>query len=270
MTTPSLTNPNPKREDERAAEALCERRGFGFYTDPMEGGQDAYDISMDALEDVRVVREALSLASARPSPGDPVRAALEEAVAFLEMDDEASTPGTDLYTWLKVVGEPTIRSFPSDTSEKPLGYYFHNPDSGWEVSDSHPITSGECEDATEIEQLTPARLKELLLEAWDDAEELRAERDDAPLSVSTPTGEGEAREDKDRLDWLEQAARRSRTGISFDYIPSVEGAPSGWRFMRRFFIGEARKSLRSAIDAARGEVDQMQRKEAAAPTKGGL
>lgn len=31
------------------AMALCDIRGFGFYTDPMEGGQDAYDISMQAL-----------------------------------------------------------------------------------------------------------------------------------------------------------------------------------------------------------------------------
>lgn len=33
-----------------AAQAILYRRGFGFYTDPMEGGQDAYDISCEALE----------------------------------------------------------------------------------------------------------------------------------------------------------------------------------------------------------------------------
>ena len=76
--------------------------------------------------------------------------------------------------------------------------------------------------------------------------------------------------DKDRLDWLEKAARKSRSGISFDHIPSVEGERSGFRFMRKFFIGDARDTLRSAIDAARGEVEQMQRRElVAAPAADG-
>jgi hypothetical protein len=56
--------------------------------------------------------------------------------------------------------------------------------------------------------------------------------------------------DAERLDWLEHAARKSYTGISFDWIPSVEGEPSGFRFMRRHFIGDAAKSLRAAIDRA--------------------
>lgn len=46
-------------EVERGARALLERRGFGFYTDPMEDGQDAYDISCEALEEVRVVLKAV-------------------------------------------------------------------------------------------------------------------------------------------------------------------------------------------------------------------
>ena len=54
--------------------------------------------------------------------------------------------------------------------------------------------------------------------------------------------------DAERLDWLEVQARKSPTGISFDYVPSVEGEPRGWRFMRRFFIGPASVSLRDAID----------------------
>lgn len=51
-----------------------------------------------------------------------------------------------------------------------------------------------------------------------------------------------------RLDWLEQQARKSRTGISFDWVPTCEGEPSGFRFMRRHFIGEPAKTLRDAID----------------------
>jgi hypothetical protein len=60
--------------------------------------------------------------------------------------------------------------------------------------------------------------------------------------------------DAEILDWLEAEARKSPTGISFDYVPSVDGEPSGWRFMRRHFIGEAKKSLRSAIIAAREQM----------------
>jgi hypothetical protein len=36
---------------EQIAMELCAMRGFGFYTDPMEGGQDAYEISCEALRE---------------------------------------------------------------------------------------------------------------------------------------------------------------------------------------------------------------------------
>lgn len=57
------------------------------------------------------------------------------------------------------------------------------------------------------------------------------------------------RTDTERLAWLEAKARKSQTGISFDYIPSYEGEPSGFRFMRHHHIGEPHKSIRSAIDS---------------------
>lgn len=77
-----------------------------------------------------------------------------------------------------------------------------------------------------------------------------------PLSPNPGSAPDERKmTDAERLDWLEKAARQSRTGISFDWVPSVEGEPSGWRFMRRFFIGPACKSLRGAIEAARRQVD---------------
>lgn len=44
-----------EKQIERAAQALVERRGFGWYEDPMEGGQDAYDICLEALDDARTV-----------------------------------------------------------------------------------------------------------------------------------------------------------------------------------------------------------------------
>jgi hypothetical protein len=47
---------------EAIARAILERQGFGFYTDPMEGGQDAYDITRAALEDGAVALTALSSA----------------------------------------------------------------------------------------------------------------------------------------------------------------------------------------------------------------
>ncbi len=56
--------------------------------------------------------------------------------------------------------------------------------------------------------------------------------------------------DAERLDWLERMAKQSPTGISFDWVPSVEGEPSGFRFMRRRFIGDAKRDIRGAIDAA--------------------
>ena len=55
--------------------------------------------------------------------------------------------------------------------------------------------------------------------------------------------------DKERLDFLEGIAKSSQTGISFDWVPSVEGERSGFRFMRRHFIGPAKTTLRDAIDA---------------------
>ena len=59
--------------------------------------------------------------------------------------------------------------------------------------------------------------------------------------------------DKERLDFIEKAARRSLTGVSFDWVPAVEGEPSGYRAMTRHNIREPKKSLRDAIDQAMKE-----------------
>lgn len=66
-------------------------------------------------------------------------------------------------------------------------------------------------------------------------------------SLSTPSA---PITDKERLDWLEAQARKSQTGISIDWVPSCEGDPSGFRYMRRHHIGEPCKTAREAIDAA--------------------
>lgn len=59
--------------------------------------------------------------------------------------------------------------------------------------------------------------------------------------------------DKERIDWLARAARRSRTGVSMDFVPAdpMDGTPQGWRFMRYHFIGPTRPTIREAIDEAK-------------------
>lgn len=61
---------------------------------------------------------------------------------------------------------------------------------------------------------------------------------------------GEAFTDEQRIQWLQKAARKSPTGISFDWVPSTDSEPSGFRFMRRHFVGDACNTLRQAIDRA--------------------
>lgn len=68
-----------------------------------------------------------------------------------------------------------------------------------------------------------------------------------PLTTSTETT---MPTDKERLDFLEKMSKQSRTGISFDWIPSVEGEASGYRMMRHHLIGQTRGDIRASIDAA--------------------
>ncbi|MDR3502910.1 MAG: hypothetical protein P4L79_10030 [Legionella sp.] len=50
---------------EAAARAILDRQGFGFYTDPMVDGQDAYDISCTAIDDARAAITAYLAATPR-------------------------------------------------------------------------------------------------------------------------------------------------------------------------------------------------------------
>lgn len=62
------------------------------------------------------------------------------------------------------------------------------------------------------------------------------------------------REDAERLDWLEEQAQASRTGVSIDYVYDAEDGyvnEKGYRFMRYRFIGPLGRSAREAIDHAR-------------------
>jgi hypothetical protein len=56
--------------------------------------------------------------------------------------------------------------------------------------------------------------------------------------------------DTQLIDWLEEHAKKSRTGISFDWIRACEGEPSGFRFMRRHHIGDPCPSIRKTIEQA--------------------
>ncbi|MBS1101745.1 hypothetical protein JK202_01720 [Gluconobacter sp. Dm-62] len=76
-----------------------------------------------------------------------------------------------------------IVSWPEEASveteqmrESFCGYLFHNPDTGTEWNISHPVESGECEDATDIQHATFPRLISQMQEAWRALEENEAER----------------------------------------------------------------------------------------------
>lgn len=56
--------------------------------------------------------------------------------------------------------------------------------------------------------------------------------------------------DTNRLDWLEKQVRLSRSGVSFDKVPSVDDERGGYRFMRFHYIGDPAGTLRAAIDEA--------------------
>lgn len=55
--------------------------------------------------------------------------------------------------------------------------------------------------------------------------------------------------------WLEARIRKSRTGISFDYIPSVDGEAKGYRYMENHRIDLAQPTLMKAITEARRMTD---------------
>lgn len=96
-----------------------------------------------------------------------------------------------------------------------------------------------------------AELVQALTDPRDAAEEAAYEELEA---VSARVQQGwdadESVFDAARLRWLEQQARKSRSGISFDWVPPVEGERSGFRFMRRFFVTEQCDTLKAAIDRA--------------------
>lgn len=74
--------------------------------------------------------------------------------------------------------------------------------------------------------------------------------EDCPLESISYVDRGTDPRDTQRLDFLEQQARVSRTGISIDYAQSAEEEQGGYRFMRFHKLYNRKKNIREAIDDA--------------------
>lgn len=88
---------------------------------------------------------------------------------------------------------------PAQVGEPYEGWFYHNPDTGYEWSPSHPVESGEVEDATDIRPATARELKDALLQAWSDLEDARDDLSSTPASPA-PAPSGAERDD--RLWWF--------------------------------------------------------------------
>ncbi len=70
----------------------------------------------------------------------------------------------------------TIPAVQGVTADHPWsGWLFFNPDTGTELSENHPVRSGECDDAEDIRPATKRALRDELVSAWRALAE--AERD---------------------------------------------------------------------------------------------
>ena len=75
----------------------------------------------------------------------------------------------------------------------------------------------------------------------------------APTPAEAPA---DAARDAELLDWLEQEAKESRTGVSIVYRNQADdegGIKRGYRLMRYHQIFSAHSNLRAAIEAAMSE-----------------
>ena len=78
-------------------------------------------------------------------------------------------------------------------------------------------------------------------------------REFVKLASTAPSDGGNEVKDSALLDWLEEQARNSQTGVSFDYCKYTEDGyviEKGYRFMCRHFLGERKPTLREAVVAA--------------------
>ena len=78
-------------------------------------------------------------------------------------------------------------------------------------------------------------------------------REFVKLASTAPSDGGNEVKDSALLDWLDEQARNSQTGVSFDYCKYTEDGyviEKGYRFMCRHFLGERKPTLREAVVAA--------------------
>lgn len=73
----------------------------------------------------------------------------------------------------------------------------------------------------------------------------------SPLAASGEAKMGTSEDLRDLLYWMEFQIKASRTGISFEWVPKCEGEPSGFRFMRKYFISDPFPTLLGAINEAK-------------------
>lgn len=74
--------------------------------------------------------------------------------------------------------------------------------------------------------------------------------EDCPLESITYVDHGANSLDSKRLDFLEQQARASHTGIPFDYAQGNENGQGGYRFMGYHKLHQRKPNIREAIDDA--------------------
>ncbi|MBI1690482.1 MazG-like family protein [Methylorubrum sp. DB1722] len=92
--------------------------------------------------------------------------------------------GLSVFLPLPALASPRADSDERTAGEEHFGYLFHNPDTGYEWSESHPIESGEVEDAENVRPATAKVLHELLIEARSELEDARADL----YSTAQPAG----------------------------------------------------------------------------------
>lgn len=108
----------------------------------------------------------------------------------------------------------------------------------------------------QLESIVESQKASVLRLAYEDAKERIAQLEaDVASNLTMHVAQNKWRQaelERDELlalfEFLEQEARRSRTGISFDWVPTCEGEPSGYRFMRHHHVGQPTKTLRKAIE----------------------
>jgi hypothetical protein len=171
-------------------------------------------------------RTALTTAQAPDKAGE--REGLEAEIARLRhalvrIADQRHSEGCEPFDKALDLADSALTPQPNGTEAsrgvgaQSEGWLYHNPDTGTEWSVSHPVESGEVDDAENIRPATLDAFREEMFAAWKMLEEMRQERDAAtptpPLSPDS-TGQDHAMQ---RI--AERASKLKRR------IPLLHGKP---------------------------------------------